>query len=100
MTPHFLQQFLGDSHSAFLSVHEIELCVEEVHNAQLHVKAFEKAHAVRLQALCRGYLVRQKLFGMLQHYYERESQVVKVQSLWRGRQARRCYRRLLSRSGQ
>ena len=69
------RNYLGDKQSSFLSVQEIEECINQVHNTQHHIKAFEKAHSVRLQALCRGYLVRQKLFAMLQHYYEREAKV-------------------------
>ena len=48
-----------------------------------------------LQALCRGYLVRQKLFAMLQHYYEREHLVIKCQSIWRARRARQRFRQLV-----
>ena len=38
-----------------------------------------EALIVPLQARIRGFLLRQKLFGMLQHYYENESKLIKVQ---------------------
>lgn len=50
---------------------------------------------IKLQAKCRGYLVRKRLFTMLQHYYEKEDRVIKVQAFWRGRQQRRKYQQLL-----
>ena len=90
------RNYLGDKQSSFLSVQEIEECINQVHNTQHHIKVFEKAHAVRLQALCRGYLVRQKLFAMLQHYYEREAKVIKAQSYVRGRLARKRCRKMLA----
>ena len=46
---------------------------------------------IQLQSRARGFLVRQRLFGMLQNYYENESKVTKIQAIWRGRQVRRRY---------
>ena len=46
---------------------------------------------IQLQSRARGFLVRQRLFGMLQNYYENESKVIKIQAIWRGRQVRRRY---------
>ena len=45
----------------------------------------------RFQARARGYLVRQALFTMLEHYYKHEAAVVKVQAIWRGRVVRKKF---------
>ena len=73
--------------SQFLTASDIDNVVREVN------EEFDSRHAfnsimVRFQARSRGFLVRQKLFSMLQYYYENETKVVKVQSLWRGRKVR------------
>jgi len=39
---------------------------------------------VRFQALARGFLVRQRLFAMLQYYYDRETLVIRAQAAVRG----------------
>jgi len=48
-----------------------------------------------LQARCRGWLVRSKVFAMLDWYYRHEASLVKVQAVWRGRQVRRRLAKLL-----
>ena len=51
---------------------------------------------INFQARARGYLVRQKLFQMLEWYYKRDKQIIKVQALWRGRRVRRLLSRQLT----
>ena len=55
---------------------------------------------VNFQARARGYVVRKKLFQMLDWYYKRENQVVTVQALWRGRRVRRLLERKESKAAQ
>ena len=88
------REYSGEKQSVFISTSEIEFCVHEVNLERMNEKVVAK-NMVRFQALCRGYLVRQQLFNMLEHYYKNESLVVKIQSLWRGRQQRRKFRKLV-----
>jgi len=44
---------------------------------------------VAFQARARGTLTRSKIFSMLDWYYKREGDIIKVQALWRGRRDRR-----------
>lgn len=39
---------------------------------------------VFFQSRARGFLVRQRLFSMLQYYYDREDQVVRAQAVAKG----------------
>jgi len=86
--------YSGQGRSSFICSAEVEFCVHEVNNAKMAEKAIGK-QMPRLQALCRGYLVRKNLFAMLQHYYEREHLVIKVQSYWRARRARKKFREVV-----
>ena len=49
----------------------------------------------QFQARCRGTIVRRKLFTMLQHYYEREDSIIKIQAYWKGKMQRRKFRQLV-----
>ena len=51
---------------------------------------------LNFQARARGYVVRKKLFEMLEWYYKRDKQIIKVQALWRGRRVRRLLSRQLT----
>ena len=55
-----------------------------------------KISILNFQARARGYLVRRKLFQMLEWYYKREKQIVRVQALWRGKRVRRLLFRQLT----
>ena len=76
--------------SIYLTTEEISRVLHEV-NTEMNGRHKFESNVVRLQARIRGYLVRQKLFSMLQHFYENESKVVKIQALWRGRKIRQIY---------
>ncbi len=43
------------------------------------------------QARARGFMVRQKMFDMLQYYYDRESLVIRAQAVARGILVRYVY---------
>lgn len=75
--------------SPFLSSSDIDV-VSKV-NSEADGRLKFEASLVKLQARVRGYLVRQRLFSMLQHYYENEDKIAKIQALWRGRKVRARY---------
>ena len=76
----------------YISVPEIDEVIADV-NEEVDERHKIEVSIVRLQARARGFLVRQRLFGMLQHYYENEANIIKIQALWRGRRVRRRYGR-------
>ena len=70
-----------------LSVAEVREGVEKVTGGR--EEAAKVQLMVKLQARCRGWLVRSKVFAMLEWYYKHETALVKVQAMWRGRQVRK-----------
>ena len=70
-----------------LSVAEVREAVEKVTGGR--EEAAKVQLMVKLQARCRGWLVRSKVFAMLEWYYKHETALVKVQAMWRGRQVRK-----------
>jgi Ras GTPase-activating-like protein IQGAP1 len=85
--------------SCYINVSDLENVIESV-NSQLAGRNKFEAVVTKLQARIRGYIIRQRLFSMLEHYYKNEASLVKIQSLWRGRQVRKKYAtelRLMSR---
>eukprot|EP00090_Calanus_glacialis_P015045 TRINITY_DN23918_c0_g1_i1.p1 TRINITY_DN23918_c0_g1~~TRINITY_DN23918_c0_g1_i1.p1 ORF type:complete len:1623 (-),score=602.12 TRINITY_DN23918_c0_g1_i1:147-4463(-) len=68
-----------------LSVEDIRLAVGGV--SGVHSQKFLKS-LVFFQARARGALGRIKLFSMLDWYYKREADIIKIQALWRGRRDR------------
>ena len=82
---------LGRCH--VLGVPEVRDCVEKVTGGREEAAMVQTM--VKLQARCRGWLVRSKVFAMLDWYYRHEASLVKVQAVWRGRQVRRRLAKLL-----
>ncbi len=76
--------------SPFLNSDEIAQVVRQI-NEEIDDRHKLLTVIVGLQARARGFLVRQKLFSMLHHYYEHERSIVMIQSLWRGRRVRKMY---------
>ena len=69
-----------------LSVSDIRLSVGGVSgvNSQIFLKSL-----IFFQARARGAMARSKLFSMLDWYYKREKDIIKVQAIWRGRRDRK-----------
>ncbi|KAH9824851.1 hypothetical protein DFH28DRAFT_1077365 [Melampsora americana] len=59
-----------------------------------HIRINGTDGAIYLQRLARGFLVRRQFFERLMHYHEHLHKVVKVQSVFRARQAATQYRHL------
>lgn len=76
--------------SFFLTAEEIAQVLHDV-NSEMNGRHKFESNVVRLQARIRGFLVRQRLFSMLQHYYENERKIAKIQALWKGRKVRQIY---------
>ena len=76
--------------SQYVNVAEIDAIIAKVNDDVDDRHKFE-GKIVKLQARVRGFLVRQRLFTMLQNYYENEEKITKVQAFWRGRQVRKLY---------
>lgn len=76
--------------SQFLSTSDIDSVIDNV-NTEIDGRHKLVSIIVRLQARSRGYLIRQRLFSMLQHYYENESKIIKIQAIWRGKKSRELY---------
>ena len=76
--------------SYFLTAEEIAQILHEV-NSEMNGRHKFESNVVKLQARIRGFLVRQRLFSMLQHYYENERKIAKIQALWKGRKIRQIY---------
>ena len=70
--------------SHFLTSNEIDNVIRDVNEEVDDRYKLEAKLIVPIQARVRGFLVRQKLFGMLQHYYENEDKLIKIQvrSTW------------------
>ena len=66
--------------SYFLTAEEIAQILHDV-NSEMNGRHKFESNVVKLQARIRGFLVRQRLFSMLQHYYENERKIGNVQ-LW------------------
>merc|ERR1719342_1426806 len=79
--------------SRVLGVDEVREGIEKVTGGR--EEAAKVQLMVKLQARCRGWLVRSKVFAMLDWYYRHEASLVKVQAVWRGRQVRRRLAKLL-----
>ena len=65
--------------SNFLSTTEIDTIVRDVNEKIDDRFKLEASLIVPIQARIRGFLVRQKLFAMLHHYYENEDKLIKIQ---------------------
>lgn len=52
-----------------------------------------------LQQLLRGQMARRRLWGRLDHIYSNMPSIIKVQAIWRGRQQREKYRKIISGQG-
>jgi len=76
-----------------LSVADIQAAVDGV--SGVNSPKFLKS-LVYFQSRSRGALVRRKLYSMLDWYYRRESDIVKIQALWRGRRVRKIVSQVLS----
>ena len=76
--------------SFFLTADEIAQVLHDV-NSEMNGRHKFESNVVRLQARIRGFLVRQRLFSMLQHYYENERKIAQIQALWKGRKVRQIY---------
>ena len=59
-------------------LYEIFLTFKDV-NEKIDDRYKLEALIVPIQARIRGFLVRQKLFGMLHYYYENEAKIIKIQ---------------------
>jgi hypothetical protein len=80
----------------FLTHSEIQNVIDEVNGEeeQAGIERWKENVIVDFQARARGFLVRQRLFNMLQYYYDREDQVIRAQAVWRGVKGRRLAKSL------
>ncbi|XP_054279057.1 ras GTPase-activating-like protein IQGAP1 [Macrosteles quadrilineatus] len=80
-----------NNQSCHLDFSEIQNTIEEYERSV--VQARNRHHVersvIRLQARCRGYLVRKHINDRLQHFRHHEQQVVSIQRWWRNEMAKR-----------
>ncbi len=76
---------------------EVQAAVDAANEAEVRtgVQKVSEAAVTFFQARARGFLVRQRLFAMLQHYYDREGQVIRAQAAARGWLVRKRWRRVI-----
>ncbi len=85
---------LKGKEGGMLTHSELQAAVDRANDEAARAGATQMSEAavVFLQSRARGFLVRQRLFAMLQHYYDREGMVVRAQAGVRGWLARRRWR--------
>uniref|UniRef100_A0A0K2T0J2 Ras GTPaseactivatinglike protein IQGAP1like [Bombyx mori] n=1 Tax=Lepeophtheirus salmonis TaxID=72036 RepID=A0A0K2T0J2_LEPSM len=83
------------SSSTFLDYQDILDILEHVNRLGGVIKDYDQV-IVGLQARIRGYIIRQRLLSMLQHYYDNVDSIIKVQAHVRGHQTRKRFKDALA----
>ncbi|XP_015122620.1 ras GTPase-activating-like protein IQGAP1 [Diachasma alloeum] len=85
------------SESHFVTKEDIEDIIRTITVEEYNIPSgrFNEKLIIHLQALIRGYLVRQRIANRLEYFHDNVQKIVKIQAWWRGVLHRRSYRKKL-----
>lgn len=83
--------------SVYITKEDIENIIKEIEmeESDREDAAFDEQLIIKLQAIARGFLLRQKIAARFTHFYDNIEKIVQIQAWWRGVLTRKIYAKIL-----